>query len=98
MSARPLIKDVLSLRGGGGALGAERGADAGRCVAGAGTAALCERGCVHGGVRRCEILGGGWGGRRGEDKKKSLEIGNFLLVDCAIGMVILKASDLYELR
>lgn len=33
-----------------------------------------------------------------EDKKKSLEIGNFLLVDCAIGMVILKASDLYELR
>lgn len=42
--------------------------------------------------------GGGGGGRRGEDKKKSLEIGNFLLVDCAIGMVILKASDLYELR
>lgn len=39
------------------------------------------------------------GGLEGkEKKKKSLEIGNFLLVDCAIGMVILKEGDLYELQ
>lgn len=73
MSARPLIKDVLSVRGGGGALGAERSADAGRCVAGAGTAALCERGVRA--RRRSEMRnprgGGGGGGGEGRTKKKA---------------------------
>lgn len=40
--------------------------------------------------------GGGWGGVVWCGKKAS--IGNFLLVDCAIGMVILKEGDLYELQ
>lgn len=63
-----------------------------------------DGGFVRAGVRarrRSEMRnprGGVGGGGEGRTKKKSLEIGNFLLVDCAIGMVILKASDLYELR
>lgn len=41
---------------------------------------------------------GGVGGGESVFKKKASRLVIFFLVDCAIGMVILKEGDLYELQ